>query len=70
MITIKDGTWNEKEKKSISELFGSLNQDICDRCAYTDPDTHHNYCGTRLCPYRHIIYDVQSDIDWAEVNRS
>lgn len=70
MITIKDGTWNEEEKHNICNLFSALNQDICNLCSVKHPDAHGTYCGTRLCPYRHIIYDVQSVIDWAEVNRS
>lgn len=70
MITIKDGTWNEEEKHNICNLFSALNQDICNRCYETHPDAHGTYCGTRLCPFRHIIYDVQSVVDWAELNRS
>ena len=69
MITIKDGTWNEEEKQNICNLFCTLNHDICELCFETHPDACVNYCGTRLCPYCHIIYDVQSVIDWAEVNR-
>ena len=70
MITIKDRTWNEEEKQSIYTLFSALNQDICDLCSETHPDACNNYCGSRICPFRHIIYDVQSVIDWAELNRS
>lgn len=66
MITIKDRSYNEEERRSIFDLFQTFNQSICAMCCTRHNDLYKVCCGTRLCPYRHMLYDTQCVIDWAE----
>lgn len=70
MITVKVGTYSKEEKESIQDLFATLEDYICDGCHDKHPGSFKSACGTRYCPYRHLLYDVQGVQDWSEASSS
>lgn len=70
MITVKVGTYSKEEKENIQGFFSALEYYICNTCRDNHPDLFKSACGTRYCPYRHLLYDVQGVQDWSEASSS
>ncbi len=70
MITVKVGSYSNEEKENIRDLFATLEDYICDTCHDKHPACFKSVCGTRSCPYRHLLYDVQAVQDWSESSSS